>query len=212
MRNSNDLWAMNRDDGADARGDPGARGRCRRMFDGCTTVGGHQLRGAVVVVSHGSKWPGVRLYLRGRRSIERPKGFFRESGPTPTRATLELVAAPIGVADGDLVGVIENAVAAREAQFRAKARAKGRGFLGRRAILAQRIADRPRTREPRRELSPRIACRNKWLRIEALQRCKEFVAVCREAWRRWCAGDHDVVFPDGTYLLARRFDVATGMT
>ncbi len=164
------------------------------------------------LVSHGSQWPGVRLYQPGRTSIERPKAFFRENGPTPTRATLELVAPPLRMADGDVVRFIEQAVAAREAQHRAKAHARGRRFLGRRAILSQRITDRPRTREPRRRLSPRIACRNKWLRIEALQRCKQFVAAYRDAWRRWRTGDGGVVFPAGTYLLARRFDVATAMT
>lgn len=164
------------------------------------------------LVSQGSQWPGVRLYKPGRTMIERPDVFFRENGPTPKRVTLELVPPPIGVADGDVARVIEDAVAAREAQHRAKARAQSHRFLGRRAILAQRITDRPRTREPRRGLSPRIACRNKWLRVEALQRCKQFVEDYRDAWRRWCAGDGDVVFPAGTYLLARRFDVATAMT
>lgn len=78
----------------------------------------------------------------------------------------------------------------------------------RQAVCAQRVTDRPHTREPRRKLSPRIAGRNKWARIEALQRCKQFVAEHRDAWRRWCSGARDVVFPAGTYLPARRFQVA----
>ena len=122
------------------------------------------------------------------------------------------MAPPVGVADGDVVKVIEQAVAAREAEHRATARDQDRRFLGRRAVLAQRVTDRPGTREPRRRLSPRVACRNKWARIEALQRCKQFVVLYRDAWRRWCAGAANVVFPAGTYLMARRFDVAVAET
>lgn len=61
---------------------------------------------------------------------------------------------------------------------------------------------------PSRKLSPRVACRNKWACIEALQRCKQFVEDYRDTWCRWCAGARDVLFPAGTYLMARRFDVA----
>jgi hypothetical protein len=57
-----------------------------------------------------------------------------------------------------------------------------------------------------------VASRNKWARLEALQRCKQFATDYREAWRRWCAGVRDIVFPAGTYLMARRFDVAVAET
>jgi len=105
---------------------------------------------------------------------------------------------PIDTGDRDVVAVLEEAVAAREAELRALIRGQGRSFLGRRAVLAQRITASPASREPRRRLSPRIAGRSKWAHIEALQRCKRFVACYRDAWRRWCAGAHDVVFPQGT--------------
>ena len=49
-------------------------------------------------------------------------------------------------------------------------------------------------------------------RVEALQRCKLFVADYRDALRRWCAGARDAVFPAGTYLMAWRFDVAIAET
>lgn len=164
------------------------------------------------LVSHHTQWPGVLLYRPGCTTIERPEGFFRDNGPTPPRVTLELVPPPIGVADADVVEVIERCVTAREAQHRATARRKGRRFLGRAAVLAQRHTGRPRTREPRRNLSPRVASRNKWARIEALQRSKAFVAAYRAAWHRWCAGVRDVLFPAGTYLMARRFDVSIAET
>jgi REP element-mobilizing transposase RayT len=167
---------------------------------------------AAGLVSHHTQWPGVLLYRPGHMTVERPKGFFRDNGPTPPEVTLELVAPPIGSTDADAVDVIGRCVAAREAEHRAAFRDQGRRFLGRAAVLAQRVTDRPTTREPRRTLSPCVACRDRWARIEALQRCKQFIADYRDAWRRWCAGARDAVFPPGTYLMARRFDVAIAET
>ena len=44
-------------------------------------------------------------------------------------------------------------------------------------------------------------CRDKWRRIEALQRLTTFLRVFREAFRAWARGVRDVVFPAGTYLM-----------
>jgi putative transposase len=68
-------------------------------------------------------------------------------------------------------------------------------------VLAQKTTAGPRQREPRRNLNPRIAGRDRWKRIEALARLAEFVESYRVAWRARRAGKPDVVFPDGTYLL-----------
>jgi len=48
-----------------------------------------------------------------------------------------------------------------------------------------------------------VATVNKWRRIEALQRLKAFLADYRKAWQQWKQGITDVVFPAGTYTLAR---------
>ena len=60
---------------------------------------------------------------------------------------------------------------------------------------------RPKPGEPRRKLSPRIAARDKWKRIEALGRLVEFLRAYRIAWKARHAGKLDAVFPRGTYLL-----------
>ncbi len=67
----------------------------------------------------------------------------------------------------------------------------------------QSVFDSPVAREPRFGLNPRVAGRNKWKRIEALERLREFLTAYREAWRRLRDGVRDVVFPAGTWLLAR---------
>lgn len=70
----------------------------------------------------------------------------------------------------------------REAAARASMVRAGRTFLGVKGVRSQRASDRPNNAEPRRGLSPRIAARNKWQRIEALRRLKRFVSAYREAY------------------------------
>jgi len=79
----------------------------------------------------------------------------------------------------------------------------GARVLGRKAVLAQRWRDRPATREPRRQLDPRVAARSKWSRIEALMRNRDFRALYAAAREAFVAGVRDVVFPAGTYWLRR---------
>jgi hypothetical protein len=77
----------------------------------------------------------------------------------------------------------------------------GRTVLGVKALLAQQPSDRPQTCEPRRGLSPRIAAANKWLRIEALRRLKDFLRAYRDALGHWKRGLRSILFPPGTYAI-----------
>ena len=91
------------------------------------------------------------------------------------------------------------------------------GVLGQRADLRGRVSQtRGRTREdglrtgtrvrerasPRRGLSPRVACKNTWARIEALQRNQAFIDRYREARADHLAG-REAIFPAGTWWLHR---------
>ncbi len=164
---------------------------------------------AAGLVSHGDQWPGVRLFMPGVHRIERPAGFFRRTGPTPEVATLNIVQPPlVAPATQSVTARVVEAVQACEAWLRIGFLVAGRRFLGRQRVLAQRFTDKPRSPEPRRRLSPRIACGNRWRRIETLQRCKQFIADYRNALRRWCGAARDIVFPVGTYQMVRRYGVA----
>jgi hypothetical protein len=57
------------------------------------------------------------------------------------------------------------------------------------------------TREPRRQLRPRIACRNPALRREALCRLRAFLVDYRDALDGLRKGLTAVIFPRGTYWL-----------
>jgi hypothetical protein len=94
-------------------------------------------------------------------------------------------------------------LAIHEARELEKLAAEGRRLLGREAVLAQDPFDCPKGYDLRFGLNPHVACKDKWGRIEALGRLKEFLEAYREAWNAFKSGDKDVVFPAGTYWMAR---------
>lgn len=120
----------------------------------------------------------------------------------PAAVTLNLVL-PSELGDpAQLLAELRERVAATEAAAAAERMQSGARVLGRRAILRQSWRDCPTSREPRRNLRPRIAARNGWTRLEALRRNREFLASYREARARWINGDA-IPFPAGTYWLRR---------
>ncbi len=99
-------------------------------------------------------------------------------------------------------------LAERERKAAAEREAKGIGVLGARRVKKQKRTDRPDSREPRRGLDPKIAAKDKWKRIEAIQRLVSFLERHRDALARFFLGERNVVFPEGTYLMRVRFGVA----
>ena len=75
--------------------------------------------------------------------------------------------------------------------------------MGAKKIRKQRPLNSPRTRQRKGRVNPRVAARDKWKRIEALQRLKDFVNSYKEAFARWKEGEGEVLFPAGTYWLCR---------
>lgn len=69
-------------------------------------------------------------------------------------------------------------------------------------FLAQAWKVHPGTRESRRKLSPRVACKNTWARIEALQRNQAFIDQYRATRDKHLAG-RKAIFPAGTWWLRR---------
>ncbi len=165
------------------------------------------------LVSHGDRWPGVRTnstdLLAGEIEVPRPAVFFRDNGPMPKVAKLKLTRPDIfaELSDTEFVALLQHKVVEREAEIRRYAKENRIRFLEVRGIQRQRHTDTPTSREPRRNLKPRVAAKNKWRRIEALQRLKEFVAEYRNAWLEWKQGFRDVLFPVGTYAMVRHAGV-----
>src|SRR5512138_1126672 len=160
---------------------------------------------AAGLVKSGREWPGLwsapESIAGEPLEFARPEGFFRPKGSMPATAALQLHC-PSGFASvEEFREQLEAALAALEAQAAAKMETEGRSFLGTWRVLAQKPTGRPAPGELRRGLNPRVASRDKWKRIEALTRLKEFVAEYREALADWRRGLRDVLFPAGTYQM-----------
>ena len=165
------------------------------------------------LVEKAHHWPGVTsldTLMHGRPLVaSRPKHFFREEGPMP-----DVVSLPFGRPEGfeDLstkafANLVIERVRVVEELAAGERRRTGGSVLGRRAVLDQKWSDRPGTREPRRQMNPRVAARSKWSRIEALMRNRAFRDAYAAARASFAAGIRDVIFPAGTYWL-RRFTQA----
>lgn len=159
---------------------------------------------AAGLVRRGRDWPGLRSTpdsVGASHDYPRPADFFRKRGPTPAKATLEFSAPPGFASAAEFRARLAAALGALEAKARTTVDGRTRTFAGAEVVLAQRPTARPSGPEPRRGLSPRVAAADKWKRMEALARLVDFVAAYRRAWRAFCAGLRQTVFPAGTYKL-----------
>jgi REP element-mobilizing transposase RayT len=141
------------------------------------------------------------------REFPRPAGhFFDPYGLLPENVTLTLAPMP-GFEDvpaAAMDALVRERVSAREAELQAESRAAGRAFLGMERVMHFDPEDRPRTREPRRGLNPRVAGKDTAVRVEGIREWSGFLVEYRASWLRWRAGDHGVMFPYGTWLMRVR--------
>jgi putative transposase len=160
---------------------------------------------AAGLVRTGREWPGLWSHpeqIGGEAIVaRRPATFFRATGHMPERVELALCPPPGFGSSAEFHRALGAALAALEEKARREHASTGRPFVGVRKVLAQKTWAHPRSGEARRKLSPRVAARDKWKRVEVLARLKEFVVAYREAWSAMCAGARDVLFPAGTYAL-----------
>jgi putative transposase len=159
------------------------------------------------LVASAVEWPGSSS-LDGNlqnRSLpaRRPSRFFRVNGAMPETVELKCVRIPghEHLNQKEYVERLREAISLVEHAAERERRATRRRVLGVQAILAQRPSDRPDSREPRRNLDPHVASKDKWPRIEAIARLKQFraeYAVARDAWLR----GRPFTFPEGTWWLS----------
>jgi hypothetical protein len=171
------------------------------------------------VVKHGlvrlpEYWDGVcswSMNYGDSKRIQRPKGFFDgSSGKTRKEEVLTLVR-PAGLYP-DLDDAEARALLLDKARERSHAigeelRERGGSFMGMKRVRRQPTNSSPSSRAPRRGIRPMVAG-NKWARIEALQRNQAFLDAHEDARLLFEKGKRDVVFPLGTYLMAKRYSVA----
>jgi putative transposase len=157
---------------------------------------------AAGLVRSGREWPGVWLAPGAPKlTASRPKVFFNAAGYLPESVDLELTTPACFASDREFQDRLWPVVSELEEQSRRRLESEGRGFLGVARVLAQKPTARPAPGEPRRNLNPRVAARDKWKRMEALSRLVGFLRAYRKAWSARRAGVDGVLFPAGTYLL-----------
>jgi hypothetical protein len=148
-------------------------------------------------------WPGAHSLPKDigapATSVARPQGFFRQMGPVPDHVRLE-IALPGNLTERD-VQLLNERLSVDECRLAEQTVKSGKRFLRKREVLKQSPFSRPRSLEKHRKLSPRVAARDKWRRMELLQRLATFVAAYRTARLRFVDGDRDVEFPRGTYWM-----------
>lgn len=164
------------------------------------------------LVERAHQWPGVNAYrnllsgkpLRARRPIH----FFRKDGVMPETVELHLtIPAALGPAQ-DVLAAVRAGVEAVERSAAEERMRTGARVVGRRRILHQSWRDSPTSVAPRRNLRPRFAGQL-GERVTALLCYREFLGAYRDARRAWLAHARgDVMFPLGTYWLARFAPVA----
>jgi REP element-mobilizing transposase RayT len=163
---------------------------------------------AAGLVRSGRRWPGLWSNPEdvgaGERLVPRPSHFFDPGGGLPESFPFQLTTPPGFASAVEFREQVMAALAEREAE----AARRVAGFLGVARVLAQRATARPRKAEPRRQLNPRVASRDRWRRIEALGRLVCFLAEYRAALREWHEGKKSVLFPAGTYEMRVSYGVA----
>jgi hypothetical protein len=154
-------------------------------------------------------WPGVESLTAIELDVplvaSKPSRFFDpDNDDLPDVVQLGFRRAPgfEGLNQVEYAKLVAAQVAQAEAKAKAERLEKRIQLVGRKGVLRQHWSHRPSTREPRRGLSPRVACRNKWARIEALQRNQAFLDHYRGARADHLAG-RDALFPPGTWWLCR---------
>jgi len=168
---------------------------------------------ACLVEAH-SQWPGAiskpRSCVNQPKVVRRPSIFFRNDGLMPETVTLEAKKPECFEEETahQFAARLAAKVKAREGELLAQHAEAKRTVLGPKAVLAQDPFDSPQSLEPRRNLNPRVASKDKWKRIEALGRLKAFLDAYREAWQAFKAGVRDVVFPAGTYWMVKHAGMA----
>ena len=156
-----------------------------------------------------SDWPGLNPSIDelGERTLSERKPDYYFTGktwPAQTSVKLELPMEWFDSED-DARDAIARHLEAQLRQARAEVRARGWKVMG--PTRAKNVSPykRAKTFEARGTLRPHIAAGpgQTEARIAAIEQLVEFRRRHREAKRRWCAGDRDVVFPAGTYWMVK---------
>lgn len=164
---------------------------------------------AAGLVEHGTEWPGfitTPKMLLGRPGqsivVKRPEGFFGEKSNCPEIVELKFCCPPAleeSMGKEAAADRLQQLREQKEEAARKRAQEKGVSFLGPQGVRDQDPFDSPDSYEPRFQMSPTLACRDQWKRIELLQESAKWRSEYEGCRRRFKAGEREVEFPSGTW-------------
>jgi len=166
------------------------------------------------LVDKAIEWPGVngfRYWIKRKPlTAVRPSHFFRHDGEMPKKVELRLTIPPELGEAGAVIAEVKAGVAAVEKDVRAARLKSGKRVLGRKRVQKQSWRDSPKSIETRGQLRPRFAGSGP-ARLAALLEYRQFLVDYATARKRWLER-LPVIFPPGTYWLARRAAVPVVLT
>ncbi|WP_181234639.1 transposase [Enhygromyxa salina] len=129
----------------------------------------------------------------------------RDRSTIPKMATLRLVRPPVRpeLSDDALRDLVLEQVAARENELELERQQAGKKVLKMRNVRTQHWATIPGAEELF-GVRPTVSAKVPAKRVAAIEAKKVFEAEYALARRRWLAGERDVEFPAGTWLMWRR--------
>jgi putative transposase len=160
------------------------------------------------IVEKVQHWPGVNALaaIQENRPLTaiRPKTFFSPDGNQPEHISLDFhkPEALDHLSHDEFVKQLQESITAVEVKAAAEREQTHKSIVGGNAVRCQHWNESPNSQESRRNLDPRVACKNTWRRIEALARNKAWIAAYRAA-RKAFLGGLDACFPVGTFWLRR---------
>lgn len=158
------------------------------------------------LVRRARRWPGAtsaRLTFGDTVVARRPTTGYYANSCQPESYTLRLEVPP-GMDAVECHMLLWARVRELEKKAQRDVRARRSKFLGEKRVLRQDPYDSPSSWEKRRGRNPTFASVDKWARIEAVQRKRGWLAAYAAALAAWRDGIRDVLFPAGTWLMARR--------
>jgi REP-associated tyrosine transposase len=165
------------------------------------------------LVKQSKQWPGVITkvedYCNKSQTITKPDIYFRKAGIIPEKVKFKVTPLPgfEHYTEKQFANFMRKKLLKKQGKTIKKYRKMGKQFLGVHGVLNQDINEQPWTAAPHREMSPQIAEKNKWRRMEMITELKVFQTKYKKAMMKLKLGEKDVVFPAGTYFMRRFFGV-----
>jgi hypothetical protein len=108
------------------------------------------------------------------------------------------------LSDDELRDLVLEQVETREGELEVVRQQAGKKVMKMRNVMKQHWAAMPGA-EDLFGVRPTVSATDKWKRIAALQRKKVFEQAYAEVRERWLGGEKDAEFPEGTWLMWRRY-------